>query len=323
MQAIVIRETGGPEVLRIAEVPEPAPQSGELVVEVANAGVNFVDTYKRAGLYPMETPFIAGNEGSGVVSAVGDGVSAFDPGDRVAWTGIQGSYAQVATLPADRAVKVPDDVPLDVAAAVMLQGTTAHYLVTDTYPLQAGERCLVHAGAGGVGRLLIQMSKRVGAEVFATVGSTAKRDVAMAVGADHVINYREQSFREAVESIAGPRAIDVIYDGVGAATFDDGLALLRPRGMMVTYGNASGPVPPVEPLRLSREGSLFLTRPTLHDYIADPNDLERRAGAVLSAVANGELDVLIGHRYPLADAAEAHRALEGRATVGKIILTTS
>lgn len=323
MQAIVIAATGGPEVLGATEVSDHAPGPGELLVRVEYAGVNFIDIYKRAGLYPMETPFIAGEEGSGVVAGVGQGVSGFAAGDRVAWSSVQGAYAEMATLPADRVITVPDRVPPDLAAAVMLQGMTAHYLVNDTYPLQAGDRCLIHAGAGGVGRLLVQMAKRIGAEVFTTVGSDDKTEVASAAGADHVINYGKEGFRDVIEAIAGPRPLDVVYDGVGAATFDDGLALLRRRGTMATYGNASGAVPPLEPLRLMREGSVFLTRPTLGDYIADRDELLRRAGAVLGEVADGTLEVLIGRRYRLAEAADAHRALESRATVGKIVLATS
>lgn len=323
MQAVVISETGGPEVLAATEVPDPTPGPGELLVGVDHAGVNFIDTYKREGRYPVPLPFIAGEEGSGVVTAVGEGVTEFSVGDRVAWSGVQGAYAELAVLPADSAVAVPDQLALDDAAAVMLQGMTAHYLVHDTYPLAPGDRTLIHAGAGGVGRLLIQVAKWIGAEVFATVGSEEKVEVARAVGADHVINYRQTDFREAVEAIAGPRPLDVVYDGVGAATFDDSLALLKRRGLMASFGSASGVVPPVEPLRLTREGSLFLTRPSLGDYITDREELLNRAGAVLDAVAAGQLDVLIDRRYPLAEAADAHRALEGRQTVGKILISTA
>ena len=321
MQAIVINELGGPEVLRVSDAQDPKPAAGEVLVAVSFAGLNFIDTYKRRGLYPMNLPFILGEEASGVVAGVGEGVTAFADGDRVAWSSAMGADAELAAVPADRLVAVPDDVELDLAAAALLQGMTAHYLVNDTYPLQAGERCLVHAGAGGAGRLVVQLAKQTGAEVIATVGSEEKVEIAASAGADHVINYEKEDFVEAVETIAGPRPLDVIYDGVGAATFDGGLALLRPRGMLVTSGNASGAVPPVEPLRLMREGSLFLTRPTLANYIADRAELVRRAGAVYSAVGAGELDVLVGARYPLADTADAHRALESRATVGKILLT--
>ena len=322
MQAIVVSEKGGPDALVATEVPDPVPEPGEVVVRVDYAGVNFIDTYKRRGLYPIEVPFIPGEEGGGEVAAVGERVAELAVGDRVAWSGVTGAYAELATIPADRVLAMPEAMSLDVAAAVLLQGMTAHYLVHDTYPLQAGDRCLIHAGAGGVGRLLIQMAKQTGAEVFATVGSSEKVDIARAAGADHVIDYQRADFRPAVEAIAGSRPLAVVYDGVGNTTFDDGLALLRRRGMMVVFGGASGPVPPVDPLRLMQEGSLFLTRPTMGDYIAGRDDLVRRADAVFTAVVAGDLDVLIGARYPLVDAADAHRALEARKTVGKILLTT-
>ena len=322
MRAVLISETGGPEVLVSTEVPDPTAGEGEVLVEVGHAGVNFVDTYQRIGRHSVPTPYIPGLEGSGVVATAGEGVTEFSVGDRVAWSGTQGSYAERAVVPAERAVAVPEPVSLDDAAAVMLQGMTAHYLVHDTFPLQSSHRTLVHAGAGGVGRLLIQMAKRIGAEVFTTVGSEDKEEIARAAGADHVINYTTTSFRKAIEAIAGPRPLDVVYDGVGATTFDESLALIRRRGLMASFGSASGVVPPVEPLRLNQEGSLFLTRPSLGDYIADREELVRRAAAVLGAVAAGELDVLIDRRYPLAEAADAHRALEGRETVGKILITT-
>jgi NADPH2:quinone reductase len=322
MQAIVVSEQGGPDALVATEVPHPVPEPGEVVVRVDYAGVNFVDTYKRRGLYPVEVPFIPGEEGSGEVAAVGEGVVELAVGDRVAWSGVTGAYAELAAIPSDRVLAVPEGVSSDVAAAVLLQGMTAHYLVHDTYPLQAGDRCLIHAGAGGVGRLLIQMAKQAGAEVFTTVGSDEKVDIARAAGADHVIDYQQVDFRPAVEAIAGSRPLTVVYDGVGGTTFDDGLALLKRRGMMVLFGGASGPVPPVDPLRLMRAGSLYLTRPTMGDHIAGRDDLVRRADAVFTAVAAGNLAVLIGARYPLADAADAHRALESRKTVGKILLTT-
>jgi NADPH2:quinone reductase len=319
MYAIRIEATGGPEVLTWTEVEEPVPGPTDLLVDVAAAGVNFIDTYHRGGLYQMEVPFIPGLEGAGTVSAVGAEVHGFHAGDRIAWTNALGSYAERHLVPMDQAVAIPADVPLETAAAAMLQGLTAHYLITDTYPLQEGERCLIHAGAGGVGRLLIQLAKRVGAEVFTTVGSAEKADLATRAGADHVINYRETAFAEAVEGIAGPRPLHVVYDGVGAATFEDGLRLLRRRGMMVTFGNASGPVPEISPLRLV-DGSLYLTRPTLFDYIADQESLLRRAADLFDWIALGDLDVHIGARFPLAEAADAHRALEGRETTGKVLL---
>lgn len=322
VQAAVISEYGDPEVLVAGEVPDPTPGEGELLVDVDHAGVNFIDTYQRVGRYPVPTPFISGVEGSGVVAELGEGVTEFSAGDRVAWSGAQGSYAERITLAADGAVIVPETVSLDEAAAVMLQGMTAHYLVHDTFPLASGDRTLIHAAAGGAGRLLVQLAKQIGAEVFATVGSDEKVEVATNAGADHVINYTTTSFREAIEDIAGRRPFDVVYDGVGATTFEDSLALIRRRGLMASFGSASGVVPPVDPLRLTREGSLFLTRPSLGDYVATRDELVRRAAAVLGAVAAGDLNVLIDRRYPLAEAADAHRALESRQTVGKLLIRT-
>lgn len=320
MQAIRIDETGGPEVLCVADVPTPEPGPEQMLVRVAAAGINYIDTYHRTGIYAMELPFTPGLEGAGEVVAVGADVSGFAPGDRAAWSNAIGSYAELVTVPATRAVAVPGEVPLDAAAAVMLQGMTAHYLSTDTYALRPGSRCLIHAGAGGVGLLLIQMAKRSGAEVFTTVSTPEKAELAAAAGADHVIRYVEQDFGDAIEAIAGPRPLDVVYDGVGRATFDRGLELLRPRGVMALFGQASGVVPPLDLGRLAANGSLYVTRPTLFSHIATRADLERRAGEVLAAVGQGHLDVRIGHRYPLAAAAEAHRALEGRATTGKVLL---
>lgn len=320
MQAIRVNSTGGPEVLQVSDVPDPAPGEGEVVVDITAAGVNFIDTYQRSGLYELDLPATLGLEGAGTVTAVGPGVEDFRVADRVAWCDAPGSYAEAAALPAARLVRVPDDVELPTAAAVMLQGLTAHYLIRDTFPLQAGQRCLVQAGAGGVGLLLIQMAKLVGAEVFTTVGDPAKAELAREAGADHVILYRETDFGDAVERIAGPKALDVVYDGVGRTTFARGLELLRPRGMMVTFGNASGTVDPVAPLRLSQLGSLFLTRPTLFHHIAGQRELRARAADVLGLVATGALTVRIGDRFPLAGAAEAHRRLEGRQTTGKVLL---
>lgn len=320
MHAIVVGETGTPDVLKWSDVPEPVAGADGLVVRVAYAGVNYIDTYQRTGLYPVEVPFTPGLEGCGEIVAVGKDVEDFSPGQRVAWTDVSGSYAEQVAIPAGRAVTVPDELASDVAAAAMLQGLTAHYLINDTYPLISGDRCLIHAGAGGVGRLLIQMAKTIGAEVFATVGSEEKARVAAAAGADHVINYEENDFREAIEAKAGPRPLDVVYDGVGAATFDRGLDLLRPSGLMVTFGNASGPVPPLDLLRLSGGGSLYVTRPTLGTHIADTEALSRRTGLVFSAISSGDLDVSIGRRFSLSEAADAHRALEGRATTAKVLL---
>ncbi len=320
MHAIRVPETGTADILEHAELDAPEPGPGELLVEVSHAGVNFIDTYIRTGLYPVDLPVTLGQEGAGRVAAVGEDVDDFAPGTRVAWTDVLGSYAEMTVVPAGRAVPLPDDLSEELAAAVMLQGLTAHYLAHDTFPLAPGERCLVHAGAGGVGRLLIQMAKTIGAEVFATVGTTEKAAIARSAGADHVIVYTEESFREAVEKIAGPRPLQVVYDGVGRATFDDGLELLAPCGLMVAFGNASGAVAPVDPLRLSRGGSLYLTRPTLGTHVATTEALRGRSDAVFSAVSSGRLDVHIGARFPLVQAADAHRALEGRATTGKVLI---
>jgi NADPH:quinone reductase len=320
MRAIQVAAHGGPDVMHLAEVQERVPGPGELLVRVDHAGVNFVDVYHRTGLYPMPLPFVPGQEGSGTVVAVGEGVTHPIVGGRVAWTDAPGSYAELVRVSAGRAVPIPERVSAEVAAAVMLQGLTAHYLVNDTYSLQPGDRCLVHAGAGGVGRLLIQLARDKGAEVFATAGSAAKAEIARAAGAHHVIEYIRDDFASAVEAIAGPHAMAVVYDGVGADTFDAGLGLLRPRGVMVTFGNASGPVPPVDPLRLMRGGSLYLTRPTLGTHIADTAVLRMRSSELFDAIVAGRLDVLIGAVFPLAAAADAHRALEGRQTTGKVLL---
>lgn len=320
MRAIQIAATGGPEVLDFVDVPAPDASPGHVIVEVEAAGLNYIDTYHRQGLYPVEFPLVPGMEGAGVVTAVGPDTQGVAVGDRIAWTDVLGSYAELISVPIDRAVKVPDDIDSSTAAAVMLQGITAHYLTRSTYPLATGERCLIHAGAGGVGRLLIQIAKSLGAYVFTTVGSPEKVEVASSAGADHVINYRQSSFEDQIREIAGERPLDVVYDGVGAATFSKGLELLRPRGMMVTFGNASGPVEPIAPLELTRQGSLYLTRPTLGHHIADHAELERRSNDLFEWIRSDRLEVMVGATYPLADASRAHQALEGRATVGKTLL---
>ncbi len=307
-------------MLEWSDLDDPEPGPTDLVVDLASAGLNYLDVYQRTGLYPMTLPFIPGSEGSGLVRAVGSDVTEFAVGDRVAWPSVLGSYAQHVRVPASAAVAVPADLDLDVAAAVMLQGMTAHYLALDTYPLRDGDRCLIHAGAGGVGLLLIQIAKRCGAEVFTTVGSDEKAELAKDAGADHAIVYAATEFGAAVEEIAGSRALDVVYDGVGQAVFSRSIELLRRRGMMVTFGNASGAVEPVSPLALTRNGSIYLTRPTLVDYLATREELERRAADLFSWIADGSLRVRIGARVPLADAAEAHRMIESRATTGKTLL---
>jgi NADPH2:quinone reductase len=320
MHTIRVTAPGGPEVLEWVEADDPAPGPGELVVDVEAAGLNYIDTYHRSGLYPMPLPFTPGVEGAGVVGAVGEGVDGFSPGDRVAWTGIPGSYSEKAVVPGSKALRLPDGIATELGAAILLQGMTAHFLACSTYPLGPGHRCLVHAGAGGVGLLLIQIAKRRGAEVFTTVGSHDKAELARAAGADHVILYRDEDFGDTVERIAGPRPLDVVYDGVGRDTFDRGLEVLKRRGMMVTFGNASGPVEPVLPLRLSQAGSLYLTRPTLADYTLTRAELEERAGDLFEWIVAGELDVRIGERYPLREARAAHEQIEGRGTTGKVLL---
>lgn len=321
MRHIQVAEHGDADVLELVESDPPAVAPGRLLVDVAAAGVNFIDTYQRTGLYKMDMPFTVGMEGAGRVIALGDGVDGFAVGDLVAWADVPGSYAEAVSLPAERVVPVPESIDPQVAAAVILQGLTAHYLSTSTFPLESGHRCLIHAGAGGVGRLLIQLAKRAGAEVFTTVGAEDKKEVAASAGADHVILYRDVPFDEAVVAVAGERPLDVVFDGVGAATFDAGLKLLRPRGMMVTFGNASGPVTPVAPLTLSTNGSLFLTRPTLGDYIRQPSELQARGADLFGWVSEGTLDVHIGATFPMEEAADAHRALEGRMTTGKLLIT--
>lgn len=320
MHAIRVSRTGGPEVLELAELADPQPGEGELLVDVAAVGVNFIDVYRRTGLYPVPLPSVPGSELAGTVLAVGPGVEGFSPGDRVATSDASGAYAERAVVPAARAVHVPDGVTSEAAAAVLLQGMTAHYLAYDTFALRPGHRCLIHAAAGGVGLLLVQLAKRIGAEVIATVGSEPKAAAARAAGADHVIVTSEQEFGAAVEAISGPRSVDVVYDGVGRETFRRGLDVLRRRGMMVTFGNASGPVDPISPLLLSGNGSLFLTRPTLADYVTTTGELRERAGALLELVGSGDLEVTVGTRLPLSEAAEAHRLLEARRTSGKVIL---
>ncbi|HEX6301864.1 MAG TPA: quinone oxidoreductase [Acidimicrobiia bacterium] len=320
MKAIVVHEAGGPEMLALEQVAEPSPGAGDLLVEVKSAGLNFIDTYQRSGLYPLDFPFTPGLEGAGTVAAVGDNVTGFSVGDRVGWVGTLGTYAEKHIVPAEQAIPIPEELETDVAAAVLLQGITAHYLANDTFPLQEGDRCLIHAAAGGVGLLLTQIAKMKGATVITTVGTGEKAELSRAAGADDVINYREVDFKEAVGQSFGAHTLDVVFDGVGAATFDKGLDLLRPRGMMVTFGNASGPVPEISPLILAQKGSIFLTRPTMAHYIQTREELLGRANELFEWISAGRLDVRIGHEYPLELAADAHRALEGRQTTGKVLL---
>jgi NADPH2:quinone reductase len=320
MKAIRVESFGGPEVLRLADVPEPKAGPGQLRVRVETAGVNFIDVYHRTGLYPNPLPLVPGQEGAGVVEEVGPGVDGFREGERVAWAGIIGAYAQRALVPAASAVRLPAGVDARLAAAVLLQGMTAHYLCTSTYPLKPGDTCLVHAAAGGVGLLLVQMAKQRGARVIGTAGSEDKAVLARDAGADEVVLYDQEDFVAAARRLTGGRGVQVVYDGVGKATVVRGLDALAPLGMMVSFGNASGPVEPIDPLALSRKGSLFLTRPTLGHYVAERAVLERRAADVLGAVAAGTLRVRVDRSYPLAEAADAHRALQGRQTTGKLLL---
>ena len=317
--AVQIAETGGPEVMQLVRRPDPVAGEGEMTVAVAAAGVNFIDTYHRSGLYDMALPAVLGQEGAGTVLEVGPGVATFAPGDRVAWAGSMGSYAERAAVKASVAFKVLDGVGLETAAAIGVQGLTAHYLITDCPLIRPGDRCLVHAGAGGTGRLIVQMAKLRGAEVVATVGSDAKVEMARAAGADHVVNYSTTDLVAGVEAAVGPEAIDVVYDGVGAAVYDASLELLRLRGAMVTFGNASGAVEPKAPLHLSGK-SLWLTRPKLWDFIATREELDSRVSELFGWIAAGELDVRIAARLPMSEAAEAHRLLQGRSLAGKILL---
>jgi NADPH:quinone reductase len=319
-QAIFVRETGGPEVLRLEAHDPGAPAGGAVRVRVTAAGVNFIDIYYRSGLYPRPLPFIAGSEGAGVVEAVGPEAAGFRVGDHVAWALVFGSYASVVLVPSERLVHVPDGVPGEAAGAVMLQGMTAHYLVHSVRETRPGDTALVHAAAGGVGLLLVQMLKAAGARVIATCSTEEKAALARQAGADEVIIYTRQSFSEEVRRLTAGRGADVVYDSVGQSTFDASLRSLRPRGLLALFGQASGPVPAFDLRRLGELGSLFITRPSLAQYTQTRDELEWRASAVLGAVKSGSLTVRIGARFPLAEAAAAHRALEGRTTTGKVVL---
>nr|WP_246576980.1 quinone oxidoreductase [Actinospica durhamensis] len=322
MRAAVARAAGGPEVLDYTEAEVPRPGPGRVLVRVAAAGVNFIDTYQRSGVYPLAFPAILGGEGAGTVEELGEGVTDLAVGDRVAWAdGNSGSYAEFDVVTADRLVPVPGQIELETAAASMLQGMTAHYLINSTYPLKAGETALVHAAAGGMGQLLTQLAKAKGARVIGTTSSAEKEQVARAAGADEVIRYTEvEDLAAEVRALTGGVGVDVVYDGVGASTFDASLGSLRKRGLLALYGGASGQVPPFDVQRLNRGGSLFLTRPTLAHYIETREELLWRSGEILSAVAAGELTVNVGARFPLSGAAAAHTALSGRATTGKVLL---
>jgi len=325
MHAVVARAAGGPEVLEYVEKPDPAPGPGELLVRVAAAGVNFIDTYRRAGVYPMSYPHVVGVEGAGTVAALGDGVEGFAVGDEVAWNEAPGSYAELAVVPAANAVHVPAGLDLVTAAALPLQGMTAHYLVASTFEVGPGHDVLLTAGAGGVGLLATQLATARGGRVITTVSSAEKAALSSAAGAAHTVDYAAmddltRELPEVVRGLTDGRGVHVVYDGVGRATFDASLASLRPRGTLVLFGGASGQVPPFDPQRLNSGGSLYLTRPTLAHYTLTRAELEWRAGEVLGAAAAGDLEVRVGKRLPLAEAAQAHRALEGRDTTGKVLL---
>lgn len=320
MKAVEVSHTGGPEVLEYKDVPEPQPKPNEALVDIKAAGLNFIDVYFREGRYPSTLPFIVGQEAAGVVEKVGSEVTSLKPGDRVSYTGLQGAYAEKAAVAADRLVKIPEGVSFEQAAALMLQGMTAHYLVKSTYPLKSGETCLIHAAAGGVGQLLVQMAKMIGAAAIATAGSDEKCEIARKAGADHVINYDKQDFEEETKRLTEGKGVHVVYDGVGKTTFEKGLNVLKPRGYMVLFGGASGAVPPFDLIKLSQKGSLYVTRPTLGAYIATREELEWRASEVMGWVAAGKLKISIGQTYPLAQAEKAHRDLEGRKTTGKTLL---
>jgi len=322
MQAIQIQQNGGPEVLVLRELATPTPGPGEALIRLEASGINFIDVYFREGRYPAPLPYTLGQEGAGTIVSLGADTDAsdFKPGDRVVWCSVAGTYAEMAIAPVARLVRIPVGITSQQAAAAMLQGMTAHYLAHSTYPIQNGDEVLIHAGAGGVGLLLIQMAKKLGARVFTTVSSDEKAALAKEAGADEIILYTKEDFAEAIKKkMSGPGLI-AAYDSVGKTTFEKSLSVLRPRGIGVLYGASSGAVPPFDLIRLSTMGSLFVTRPTLGHYTATRSELEERAGAVLQSVADGSLKLRIEHVYPLKDAATAHRDLEGRRTTGKLLL---
>jgi NADPH2:quinone reductase len=320
MKMIQVSQIGGPEQLKSVDGPKPAPGPKQALVKIAAAGVNFIDVYHRIGLYKLDLPFTPGLEGAGTVEAVGPDVSDVQPGDRVAYAMHRGAYAEYAVVPSGMLVKLPDHVAFETAAAAMLQGMTAHYLTHSTYPLKSGDTCLIHAAAGGVGRLAVQMAKMLGAHVIGTAGNADKVALARSAGADEVINYSEQDFRPEVKRLTNGRGVDVIYDSVGVATFLKGLDCIRPRGMMALFGQSSGPVAPIDPSILNVKGSLFLTRPSLAPHCATTEELHWRAGDILRWINNGKLELRIDRKFPLSEAAQAHRDLEGRKTAGKILL---
>jgi len=320
VKAIRVASNGGPEVLRLEDIPAPVAGAGQVLVKIAAAGVNFIDVYQRTGQYRVPLPFTPGQEAAGVVTAVGVGVSDVKVGDRVAYAAVLGAYAEYSAVPADRVVPLPDGVDAKLGAAAMLQGMTAHYLATTIYPLRTGDTCLVHAAAGGAGLLLCQIAKLRGARVIGTVSTPEKAALARAAGADDVILYTQQDFEVEVKRLTGGKGVQVVYDSVGRTTFEKGLNVLAPRGMMVLFGQSSGAVAPLDPQVLAQKGSLTLTRPTLHHFIATRAELLARAGDVLGWIRAGKLTVRVGLELPLAQAAEAHRRLEARGTTGKVLL---
>lgn len=320
MLAIQVSQVGGPEVLTPVDLPIPTPKPNEAVVQIKAAGVNFIDVYFREGRYPTALPFINGQEGAGVVTSVGSEVLTVNPGDCVAYTSVLGSYAEYAVVPGDRLVRIPEALSFEQAAAAMLQGMTAHYLSHSTYKLQPGETALVHAAAGGVGQLLVQMCKKIGARVIATAGTEEKAHLAREAGADECILYTQGNFDVETRRLTNGEGVHVVYDGVGKATFDQDLNVLRPRGYLVLFGGASGAVPPFDLIKLSQKGSLYITRPTLANYIATREELEWRANAVFRMILAGDLKLRIHETYPLREAQQAHRDLESRTTMGKLLL---
>ncbi|AQG78190.1 quinone oxidoreductase family protein [Spirosoma montaniterrae] len=320
MKAIQFTQTGGPDVLALVDLPTPTPKAGEALVRHTAIGINYIDTYHRSGLYPVPLPYVPGNEGAGVVEAVGEGVTVVKPGQRVGYTTHPGSYAEYNTVPADRLVPIPDGLTDQQAAAALLQGMTAQYLAYTTYPIRPGDTVLIHAGAGGVGLLLTQIARQRGARVITTVSTEEKAQLSRQHGADEVILYTQTDFADEIRRLTGGQGVHVVYDSVGQSTFEGSLNSLRPLGAMVSFGNASGAVPPFAPAMLSAKGSLMLTRPKLNDYILTRQALLERAGMVFNWVASGELSLLIQPPYALADAAQAHRDLEGRGTTGKLLL---
>ena len=320
MRAIRVEGKGGPEVLQFQEVADLEPGPGQLLIRTEAVGVNFIDVYQREGLYPLPTPYTPGQEAAGVVAGIGTGVTTFSEGDRIAYQGALGSYSEYTLIPAERAVALPDGVSTREGAAAMVQGLTAHYLATSTFPLQAGQTCLIHAAAGGVGLLLCQMAKLRGATVIGTASTDEKVALARGAGADHMVVYTEDDFQDIALRVTDGRGVDVVYDSVGRDTFDASLGCLRPRGMLALFGQSSGPVAPFDPQRLNRGGSLFLTRPSLGHYVSSSEELAARTSEIFGWIASGALSMRIGLELPLSDAAEAHRRLEARATTGKVLL---